>query len=262
MSAEEGAKCDSPSEACHTYAVRCRSCQRSFAARRSDALTCSARCRRARSRLRASGSRSAILAAEWGITRGDLWRTPPALLELLGKEHRLVVDLAALEDDAVCPRWVGPDQDALAIPWAPLIAQAAAELGPDPAERPPAGWVNPPYSQRAGGSLAWCRQAHAAALEGATVWMLIATGPGSRAACLARDHAEAIRWTARRLACLHPDTGEPNSGNNMDQALIRWGPRGGPAQETHFTPPRGALAGGRGAPVDWTPRYRGGDGTT
>ena len=152
------------------------------------------------------------------------------------------IDLAALPDDAVAPRWISPDMDALSIPWAPLIGGGI-------------GFVNPPYSTRRGGLLSWFRMARLAQLAGSTVLLLSCAGPGSRAIALARAGASEILWCGRRLACLHPDTGEPAPANNSDQSVVVFAPPGGPALERTWTPPAAACVGKSRS--SWPNRKRG-----
>jgi phage N-6-adenine-methyltransferase len=242
-----------------THVLRCRGpkCGATFTSRRRDSLTCSAACRQARARLRRTGPRSAVLAAEYGLSRGDLWGTPPSLLAALRTEFDLVLDCAATEEDAVCARFIGPEDHGggLTVSWfsrlpaVPLLVDRSSV-----SRRPTAVWVNPPSSARGGGHLAWFSKAAAEAAGGLTVVMLAAASPGSAAMRLARRQASEIRWFTRRLRCVHPDTGQQGAHNNTDQQLLIWTPRGGPAVIRDVDPPTEGP--GRPAPADWSPRYR------
>ncbi len=66
----------------------------------------------------------------------DLWATPPDLYAELHTEFGFKVDVAANEENHLCPHWFGPGgcdgkvPDALAVQWT---------LGPC--------WMNPPFSR-------------------------------------------------------------------------------------------------------------------
>ena len=166
---------------------------------------------------RGQASRSAALAARWGIEARDFWRTPPWLFAQLDAELRFGLDAAT----------AGPS-DALCCSW-----RAAC----DPAR--PAAFCNPPYSRKGGrghGLLRWAEAAVRARDEGLTVALLLPPSPSTRYHRLLHKEAVELRMPDQRLAFLHPDTGVPTAGNRGDSmvAVLRPGQRG-PAVTTYFT---------------------------
>ena len=221
----------------------CWRCELPFRSKRSDALTCSGPCRRARSRFY-RGPRSKIYAREYGLSRGDLWGTPPPLFAVLDAEFGFVLDAAALPDDTLCPVFIGPDENALTVSWSARCP------------RPGAVFCNPPYSLR-GGHLAWILKALAEARAGLVVVLLVGAGSGSRAMQTARREATEIRHGRRRLACIHPDTRKPSGSNNVDQKLIVCTPAGGPARITDYDPPLEACTAANRQRADWPQQKQG-----
>ena len=59
----------------------------------------------------------------------DVWHTPPELFRVLHEEFAFDLDAAAHAGNALCPRYISPEQDALKTSW----------LGKTV-------WCNPPYS--------------------------------------------------------------------------------------------------------------------
>lgn len=128
--------------------LRCRYCQRPFQSSRAHARTCSPACRQARARLRRTGTRSEVLAREYGIARGDLWGTPPAVVEDLERFYRFGLDAAATVEDRCAPVHIGPELNALSVRWLDYMP-----ADPEPTDpRPWAIWCNPPYSVKGGGT--------------------------------------------------------------------------------------------------------------
>ncbi len=197
------------------------------------------------------GIRSEMLAARWGLSRGDLWGTPRALFDVLDDEFGFVLDAAAVADDALCNAYIGPAEDALSVSWAARVADLV-----DATPERCAVFCNPPYSVRGGGHMAWMEKGIAEAAAGLVVVLLVGAGPASHAMRLAHTDATEKRWSARRLACVHPDTGEQLAGNNGDQCVVVCTPAGGPATVSYFDPPPAACGGGA-VPVDWSVRRRG-----
>ncbi len=184
----------------------CARCGGSLEGRNITAITCSVTCRQRRHRAMTRASTWAELqAARWGLTDRDFWRTPPALFAALDREFGFTLDAAAAgTEDALCCRYLTPENDALLMCWA-----KAAQGG--------AVFVNPPYSRRGGhghGSLAWVRAAVRARAAGSVVVLVLQGGdPTTEWARLLRSKAVQTRHPARRLAFIDPDTGRPRKGN-------------------------------------------------
>jgi phage N-6-adenine-methyltransferase len=79
----------------------------------------------------------------------DLWETPDDVFQALDAEFHFTLDAAALEANAKCEAWYGPDhprpalRDALKLLWRPPVVDDA--------------WIfcNPPYSRWGGPLEAW-----------------------------------------------------------------------------------------------------------
>jgi len=65
----------------------------------------------------------------------DEWRTEPVLFNLLDQEFNFQLDVAATDDNALCPVYFTKEQNALELPWADWFSA------------PPAIFCNPPFSQ-------------------------------------------------------------------------------------------------------------------
>lgn len=204
----------------------CVVCSESLEGRRRTAKVCSTRCR---VRLHRAGGavRSRLLAARWGIEVRDFWRTPRWFFDALDSELRFGLDAAAAgEDDALCSRFITPDDDALVVSWADRC---------DPAR--PWVFVNPPYSKKAGrgkGLLLWAQKAVLERDAGVGVALVVPPAPSTRYHKLLKAEGVEIRHPPSRVPFLHPDTGVPMRGNRGDTmvALLEPGERG-PARERY-----------------------------
>jgi phage N-6-adenine-methyltransferase len=203
----------------------CLVCGEPLTLRRSDALTCSGRCR-VRLHRKGGVTRSARLAARWGLSARDFWRTPPDLFRHLDAEFGFGLDAAAAgPDDGLCSSFLTPDDDALTCSWVVHCTTGAA-------------FCNPPYSRKGGrgqGLLAWAKKAVAERDAGLTVCLLVPPSPSTRYHQLLKAESVELRLPKKRLAFLHPDTGLPMKGNRGDSmvAVLRPGRRG-PAVEAYF----------------------------
>lgn len=170
-----------------------------------------------------------MLAARWDIEPRDFWRTPQWVVSRIALEiGGFGLDAAAADTtDALCPRFLTPDIDALVARWRDHC---------DPAL--PAAWCNPPYSRRGGrgrGLLAWVEAAVRARDAGLLVVMLVPPSPSTRYHRLLHREAVELRMPPKRLAFLHPDTGEPMKGNRSDSMLAFLRPgESGPARTTYI----------------------------
>jgi phage N-6-adenine-methyltransferase len=131
----------------------------------------------------------------------DRWRTPPEVVADLARRFDVTfgLDAAATTGTEVCARGISPEMNALAMRWAPLC--------------PPDGavWLNPPYSQRGGGLLAWSEKAAEAAAE-RTVVVLAPSTPDARWFRLLWKWSSRVLFSEGRIQFLQPD-GSPSRGN-------------------------------------------------
>lgn len=81
------------------------------------------------------------------------WRTPQHVFDFFDSRYHFQLDAAAREDNALCERFIGPEEDALSVPWK---AQTV--------------WLNPPYGRGVG---KWVEKAYREAQAGRTVGVLI-----------------------------------------------------------------------------------------
>ena len=214
----------------------CLRCDASLSGRRAHARCCSARCRAGLSKY-GPPLRADRLASRWSLLPRDFWRTPPTLViavaALLGGPFGL--DAASAGDDAVAPRWLTPDEDALVASW-------AAACHPEDRR----AWCNPPYSKVAGGAggdglLAWVEAGVRARDEGLVVAMLVPPSTSTRYWRLAFEEAAEILLCSKRVSFLDPNTGEPERGNRGDSAILIFRPgQRGPALVRPWWPSGGA----------------------
>ena len=81
------------------------------------------------------------------------WGTPPKVFEYFNSLYSFGLDAAAREDNSLCDRHIGPETDALSVPW---DAQSV--------------WLNPPYGRGIG---KWIEKAYYEARSGKTVGVLV-----------------------------------------------------------------------------------------
>jgi phage N-6-adenine-methyltransferase len=81
------------------------------------------------------------------------WGTPQYVFDFFDRTYQFQLDAAAREDNALCKRFIGPETDALSVPW---DAQTV--------------WLNPPYGRGVG---KWMEKAYREAQAGKTVGVLI-----------------------------------------------------------------------------------------
>lgn len=139
----------------------------------------------------------------------DEWRTPPELFAGLDFEFRFTLDVAATEENALCPRYLTAEENALIQSW-----------------KEERVFVNPPY--RRGELARWTRKAMLEActgpiLERATVVALL---PATRTEqawwhdYVLKPRAE-IRWLRGRLHYLLPD-GSRGSAASFPSVIVIW----------------------------------------
>jgi len=66
-------------------------------------------------------------------SRSPVWETPQPFFDALNAEFQFVLDVCALPANAKCERFLTPQDDGLAQPWAPATC-----------------WMNPPYGREIG----------------------------------------------------------------------------------------------------------------
>jgi|GEM_PF-2493046 len=207
---------------------RCLGCATKLGAVRYGTRCCSNRCRKRIYRWRKDGlwPRARLLADAWGIRPRDLWRTPPELFAQLDQVFHFGLDCASAGDDALCGRWITPEEDALTVSWRDRCPDGMS------------AFVNPPYSRLGGGLLRWVEKAIEERDAGLPVVMLIPPDPSTQYHKLVRRHAVEERCTPTRLAFLHPDTGVPTPGNRGASMVVPFLPGvSGPATATFLDDP-------------------------
>ena len=85
-------------------------------------------------------------------SKSQTWNTPKDFYDLLNSVWGFTLDVACLEDSALCTKYFTPDDDGLVQDWGKEIC-----------------WMNPPYND----IKSWCAKAQDAYLKGATVVGLI-----------------------------------------------------------------------------------------
>lgn len=162
----------------------------------------------------------------------DLWRTPKHIFDAANARFSFNVDLAASAGNSLVPGQFGfidENQDALRTLWTARGSQTR-------------GWLNPPYSRTADFTARCVDQSRkgaiVATLVPATVdvqwWHRDVIGIAS----------ECWLYTGR-LAFIHPETGEPVSGNKGGSQLVIYTPGGPGWAGTRF----GTLSHKTGLPV-------------
>lgn len=201
---------------------------------RPDQRTCDPACRQRLSRAaRRASTWSEQRAIAWGLSPRDFWRTPDPIFELASAEWGpFELDAAAAgPEDARCPLWITPGEDALRVRWTARCSAAGV---------PPRIWVNPPYGSggghNGGGLLSWVQHARIEAESGAIVCMLVPNNQATEWGRMAARHA-LIRVLPRRVAFIDPDSGRAVHGNRHESMFVVFGAQRDPPPP----PPRPAL---------------------
>jgi phage N-6-adenine-methyltransferase len=124
--------------------MRCKVCRQHFSAERSDACTCSSRCRQKAYRRRLSVTQTGTQ----NVTLNTQWETPQRLFDELNNEFHFTLDVCALACNTKCPHFYNPIEDGLKQNWTGIC------------------WMNPPYDRSIS---QWARKAYEAAQAGTTV---------------------------------------------------------------------------------------------
>lgn len=153
-----------------------------------------------------------LRALAWRLEVRDFWRTPEGVYAGLSDLYGpFDLDAAAAgPEDALAPRWLTPEDDALIADW----VAAAMVTG-----RPPRIWNNPPYSKRAGGIMAWIRAAIRARDAGALVVQLVQAANATAWAKLAKAEAAVRINPDRRIPFVSPDPAD-GRGSNRGESMI------------------------------------------
>tara|TARA_R100000008_G_scaffold65309_1_gene42308 strand:- start:166 stop:702 length:537 start_codon:yes stop_codon:yes gene_type:complete len=120
----------------------------------------------------------------------ERWATPQWLFDRLDAEFHFDLDAAADSTNHKCKRWIGQDEDALALvsPWYGPIGQRYAV------------WCNPPYRKSGGGIYPWLEKGLETARNGTTCVMLIYARTDTRAWTeIVHPYADEVRLIAGRL---------------------------------------------------------------
>lgn len=141
----------------------------------------------------------------------DTWRTPDNLLRAAERFLNMpfMLDVCANATNTVCDKYYSIDDDALRddCDW-------SARRG--------AAWMNPPYSDPA----PWCAKA-ASESERRGIFV-VGLLPDDRSTRWYQQHIEGVASLAlvpdRRVAFLHPLTGEPAKGNPKGSVIPIWTP--------------------------------------
>lgn len=136
------------------------------------------------------------------VSDRDLWRTPPELFAALNREFNFTCDVAASDENHLCPHYLTHEMDALS---------ANAIWGE-------VNFCNPPYSS----ILPWVVRSHIEAMCGKTTVMLIPADTSTKWFKLAFETASEIRFISGRLAFIHNATGKKGTGNNKGSVLFVW----------------------------------------
>lgn len=157
--------------------TKCGTCRRRFRPTRSDALTCSPKCRQKGYRRRLSVTQTVTGNVHFS-SQTDLWETPADLFAALDAEFGFTLDVCAIAENAKCRAFYSPADDGLAHDW----------IG--------ACWMNPPYGREIG---RWVAKAYESAQAGATVVALV---PARTDTAWWHDYvtqAEAVRYFRGRI---------------------------------------------------------------
>ena len=137
----------------------------------------------------------------------DEQRTPRPVFEFARRRWDPEIDLAATPENALLPRYLTREEDALSIDWSGLAD---------------CGWCNPPYSSVA----PWINAAFASRTGFRTV-LLLPTPNGERVYHRILQESSEIVYITGRLAFLLPD-GRARSGNTRGSCYVVIDSRPGP----------------------------------
>ena len=166
-----------------------------------------------------------------GVKVTDCWRTPPEVFAYWARRYNITADLASVHTHALCPRFIGPDQNSLDADWLSVVGEGNA------------GWLNPPYGGP--GCLPWVEKAIAEQQRGVTTILLIPPSMGTRYMEFCLTLAAVCDFYRGRLAFLHPLTWLAAGANRGDScvAVFEAGHTGPPREMVYLDRPRSGKAG-------------------
>ncbi len=144
-----------------------------------------------------------------GISITNFWATPYTVFDALDREFDFDLDVAATQETAKCPQWLGLDhpevgrRDAFRIPW--------------PGKR---GFLNPPYSPDGGGVFKWVACAYSEAQDMECVVMLLPATPDTEWAEFLWEQGAELRFTPR-IRFIDPEGQRTNPMGGSLVAIIR-----------------------------------------
>lgn len=135
----------------------------------------------------------------------DLWETPEWMVDWLYEKFKFTVDLAATEDNAKFPFYLGDGTSSLELPWH-LIASR--------------GFCNPPYSN----IKPWLAKGYEEAKKGFLSFFIVPTPNGEKAyeECVFGKASEII-FINGRVAFCRPD-GTEVKGNTRGSCVVVYDP--------------------------------------
>lgn len=145
----------------------------------------------------------------------DYWATPPRVISAISARlnMRCSFDVCATPENAKAPEYLTESDDALTLNWAEEFFMRGCAGG--------FVFCNPPYSQIG----PWADKCASAAADGLIVVGLL---PDDRSTLW---HRHSVRGVAayeliptKRIAFLHPETGDPVKGNPKGSTIPVWLP--------------------------------------
>lgn len=137
------------------------------------------------------------------------WQTPPNIFAALNVEFEFAADMAADDENHLCPVYFTEQDDSLSFDW--LRAVSVGDYV----------WLNCPY----GKPLPWVQKASKEAAKGIGVVMLLKMDTSTKWYALCRRTAQEVRLiTGGRLHFVDPVTGEKGGSNEFCSILVIWHP--------------------------------------
>lgn len=137
------------------------------------------------------------------------WQTPPNIFAALNAEFEFAADMAADDENHLCPIYFTEQDDSLSFDW--LQAVSIGDYV----------WLNCPYNN----PLPWVEKVSQEAKKGIGVVMLLKLDTSTKWYGLCRRTSQEIRLiTGGRLHFVDPATGEKAGANNFCSILAIWHP--------------------------------------
>ncbi|MBL4622885.1 MAG: phage N-6-adenine-methyltransferase [Immundisolibacteraceae bacterium] len=132
----------------------------------------------------------------------DLWQTPQSLFDKLNDEFNFTCDVAASDENRLCPDWLNEEDDAL------KFGQAWGG----------SNWCNPPYSN----IKPWVEAAALHHKQGSTTVMLVPSDTSVKWFKMAFESCNEVRFISGRISFINAATKKPVNGNNKGSVLFIW----------------------------------------